>query len=160
MSINLEQIEMLKERAHIGYGEAKEVLEKCNYSVVDSLIYLETQSKLKTPKKEDYESGCCTTSKKIINTCQKLIKKGNETKFVIKKAENTVIDLPLNIVIVTTVIMPPLTAVGIVAALVTGHKIRFIKPDGEGMEINKTFDKISSTVTSVSNQVVEAINKN
>lgn len=162
MSVSLEQIEMLKERANISYGEAKEILEKSNGDVLEALIILENQSKLKTPQKEKAccESGLWTTTKKLTKTGERLIKKGNEIKFVIRKAEKTVIDLPLNVVLLVTVITPPVTLVGALAAFVTNHKIRLIKPDGEDMGINKTFDKISSAVNSVSSQVTEAINKN
>lgn len=156
MSVNLEQIEILKERAHVSYAEAKEILEKCNYDVVEALIYLEGQSKVKPPKTEH---NCCSHSKKFFKTTGGLIKKGNEIKFVIKKDGNSVIDLPLNIVIVATVVATPVVVVGVLIALFTHHKIGFIKPTGEDMEINKTLDKISTAVSSVSDQVVEAVNK-
>jgi len=162
MSVSLEQIEMLKERANISYGEAKEILEKSNGDILEALINLEKESKLKTPQKEKEccPSGFWTTTKKLTKTGERLIKKGNEIKFVIRKAENTVVDLPLNVVLLVTVITPPVTLVGVLAAFVTNHKIRLVKPDGEDMGINRTFDKISSAVNSVSNQVTEAINKN
>lgn len=160
MSVNLEQIEMLKARANIGYGEAREILEKCNNDVVEALINLETQSKLKNTKTEsNCESGFWAATKKLLKAGEKLFKKGNEIKFVINKAESTVIDLPVNLIILVTILMPPLTVIGILVALVTNHRIKFVKPGGEGMEINKTFDKISAAVTSVSSQVAEAINK-
>ncbi len=156
MSVNLEQIEMLRERANVSYGEAKEVLEKCNNDVVEALIFLESQAKVKTPKQEE-QSKCCTASKGLLRKGKELLQKGNEIKFIVKKDENKVVNLPLNIAILTTVLATPLTVVGLLAAVVTGHKIRCIKPDGEGLPINQTFDKISTAVTSVSDKVVEAI---
>lgn len=154
MSVNLEQIEKLKERANISYGEAKEILERCNGDVLEALISLERESKLKPTPKE----ACCASG--FWNSTKRLIKKGNEIKFVIKKDEHTVVDLPLNVGIIVTAIMPPLTVAGVLLALVTNHKIRFNKPDGADMGINRTFDKISTAVNSVSNQVADAINKN
>lgn len=160
MSINLEQIEMLRARANVSYGEAKELLEKCNYNVVDALIELEKQSKVNAPKTEAApEAACCGTVKKVFKLGEKLFHKGNETKFVISKADQTIVDLPVNVVILSTIIAAPVTVFGVIGALVTNHKIRFSHPNGEDLKINQTMDKISNTVSNVSTQVKDAINK-
>lgn len=161
MSVNLEQIEMLKARANVSYQEAKEILEKCNYDVVDALIELEKQSKVNPSKTTEAtgEKACCGTARKILKYGETLFHKGNETKFVISKADNKIVDLPVNVVILSTIIAAPVTIFGVIGALVTNHKIRFAKPDGEDLKINQTIDKISTAVTNVSNQVVDTINK-
>ncbi len=159
MAVSLEQIEMLKERANVSYSEAKEVLEKCNGDVLEALIWLEGQNKVKASKPEcEYSVGA--TTKGLLKTAGNLIKKGNEIKFVVKKAEKNVVDLPLNLVLLTTVLVPPVTVAGIVLALFTKHRIAFKKPDGGDMGINKTLDKISDAVNTVTTQVTEAVNNN
>lgn len=45
MSISIEQIDLLRKRANVGYKEAKEALEKCNGDIVEALSYLEEQNK-------------------------------------------------------------------------------------------------------------------
>lgn len=153
MAVNLELIEMLRERANISYEEAKETLEKCNNDVVEALIYLEKQDKIKTPQNETCcKSGFWATVKKLVKTC-------NITKLKISKNANIIIDLPLTIVILVTILMPPLTIIGLLAALFTKHKIRLEKPGCEYMEINKTLDNMSSAASKVSEQVKDAINK-
>jgi len=148
MPANLEQIEMLRVRANISYGEAKELLEKCNYNVLDALIELEKQSKLNPPKTEAAtETSGDGTIKKVLKLGEKLYHKGNETKFVISKAEHKIIDLPVNVVILTTIIAAPVTVIGVIGALVTNHKIRFSQPGREELNINKTMDKISNAVS-------------
>lgn len=161
MSINLEQIEMLRARANVSYGEAKELLEKCNYNVVDALIELEKQSKLNPPKTEAENQGTCCdgTVKKILKLGERLFHKGNETKFVISKADHKIVDVPVNVVILSTIIAAPVTVFGVIGALVTNHKIRFSQPSGEELKINQTMDKISNAVSNVSSQVADAINK-
>ena len=159
MTVNLEHIDMLRERAAIGYKEAKEILEKYNGDVLEALINLESEAKVKAPQAEGEETGSWTTTKKLTKSVQKLIHKGNQTKFVIKKGDSTVIDLPVNIVILATVITAPVMVAGVLVALVTKHKISFVKSDGEGLQINETLDKISSCVTSAGSRVAEAINK-
>jgi len=153
MTVGLELIEMLRERANVSYEEAREALEKCNNDIVEALIYLEKQDKIKTPPKDNHStSGFGTTVKKVVRSC-------NETRFLISKNEQNIIDLPLTIGIITTAIVPPLTVVGLLAALFTGHKIRLEKPGSEDLKINKTLDDISNAATKVSEQVVDAINK-
>ena len=157
MSISLEQIGMLKDRANVSYEEAREVLEKCNCDVVEALIYLEKQDKVKTCKRAAIESGVHSTTKKVLSTAEKLFKKGNETKFVISKADKNIVDIPVNVVILATIIAPPVTIVGALGALVTKHKIRFAKPDGGEVGINEFLDKFATTVNKVNDQVAEAI---
>ncbi len=153
MAVSLELIEMLRERANVSYEEAKEALEKCNNDVVEALIYLEKMDKIKAPQNETCcKSGFWTTVKKLVKTC-------NITKLIISKNGNTIIDLPLTIIILATIIMPPLTVIGLIAALFTNHKIRLEKPGCEDMKINQTLDNISSAASKVSEQVAEAINK-
>jgi len=154
MTVTLELIEMLRERAHVSYEEAREALEKCNCDVVEALIYLEKQDKIKTPQNESCckSSGFWATVKKLVKTC-------NVTKFIISKNGSAIIDLPLTIVILITIIVPPLTLLGLLAALFTGHKIRLEKPGCEDLKINKTLEDISAAASKVSEQVSEAINK-
>ena len=152
MNISLELIEQVRARANVSYAEAKEALEKCNAEVVEALIYLEQQNKIKEPPSgTGSKKGCCDTVKK-------LLKASNETKFVISKNGNTVINLPLTIVILVTVFVLPLTVVGLLVAVFSNHKLRLERPDGENMKINKTLDDISAAASKVSDQVAEAIN--
>jgi hypothetical protein len=151
MNINLEQIETLRERANVSYEEAKAALETCNGDIVEALIYLERQNKVKADRKTCAESG-------FFSSVKQLVKKCNRIKFIIKKQDTVVINLPLTIVILITAFLPPLVAIGLVVALVTNHKIRFQKPDGGDMEINKTFDKMSTAVTTATSQIITSIN--
>ena len=46
---HLEKVEKLKQRADVSYEEAKEALESCNWDILDALILLESQGKVKPP---------------------------------------------------------------------------------------------------------------
>ncbi|GKT27164.1 DUF4342 domain-containing protein, partial [Aduncisulcus paluster] len=54
MSINLEKIDLLKERANVGYKEAKEALEQCDGDLVEALIWLEENEKIKKQQQRPY----------------------------------------------------------------------------------------------------------
>lgn len=153
MAIDLETIEILRERANVSYEEARAALEKCDGNIVEALIYLEKQDRLKPPPQDaGSQTGFWATLNKYLRT-------GNETKFVVSKDGRTVLDLSLTIVILVTLILPPLTLIGLLAAIFTDHKIRMEKPGTRDMPINKTFDDISSAATKVTEQIKDAINK-
>jgi len=152
MSANLELIEMLREKARVSYEEAKEALEKCNGDIVDALIYLEKQDKIKPPPKESGAAGFWAGLKRLVKKC-------HATRLVISKNNENIVDLPLTVMIVITVIAPPITIAGLLVALFTGYKIRIKGPSGDNLKINQTLDQASSAASKVSEQVTDALAK-
>lgn len=152
MTATLEQIEMLRARANVSYQEAKEALEQCNCDLVEALIYLEKQNKVHQTKTEDKANGFGATLKKIFRTC-------NETALIISKNERNILDLPMTVVIIATIIVPPLVIIALLVALFTGHRIRLERP-GSDIKFNKTLDDISAAANKMGEQVSDVINKN
>ena len=152
MSISLELIEQVRAKANVSYAEAKEALEQGNEDVLEALIYLEKQDKIKAPPHATCgKNGFGATVKRLVKT-------SNETKFVVSKNGNTVVNLPLTVAIIVAAVAAPLTAAGLIVAVFTNHKLRLEKPDGGDMKINKTLDDISTAASKVSDQVADAIN--
>lgn len=148
MSINLEQIEALRERANVSYAEAKEALEMCNGDLVEALIYLEKNNKVNSSK-------CNVNSVGIWEMIKKIIRKGNSTRFVIKKDEREVLSMPVTVAVIAAIVATPLVVIGLVLAIATSHRFRFESKNGDGMEINKTLDKVSEAVDSAKQKIVE-----
>lgn len=74
------------------------------------------KTKAKTKKEEVFE----VKGEELLGRVKKIIKEGNAKEIVIKdKKGSTLIVLPLTIGVVGAVLMPPLAAVGAIAALVT-----------------------------------------
>jgi len=154
MAVSLELVEMLRDRARVSYEEARAALEKCEGDIVEALVYLEQQGKIKPPQPPTTcMSGFGAKLKKWFKAC-------NETKFIVSKNNDKIIDLSLTVVIIVTVFVPPLTLIGLLVALFTGFKIRLERPDSSDMQINKTFDDMSSAATKISEQVAASISKN
>ncbi len=153
MTITLESIEMLRARADVTYEEAKEALEKCNGELVDALIYLEKQEKIKaTAVNGNSQSSLWAKLKRLVKKCHAI-------RLLIIRADDKLIDMPLTIVIIAAIFATPLLILGVLVALFTGYKIRVNKPDGQDSKINKTLDDISSAAVKVSDQMADAINK-
>lgn len=61
MEITLEQVERLRQKANVSYGQAKQALEYSDGNLLDALIYLEEQGTIPRPE-DSYHSTKCETS--------------------------------------------------------------------------------------------------
>ncbi|MCY6959053.1 DUF4342 domain-containing protein [Clostridium brassicae] len=146
MAVSLEQIELLKERANISYEEAKETLEKFDGDIVEALIYLEKNKKINKD---------CSCESKFLRKLEKLIKKGNKTKVVVRKEDETVLKTSVNLVILCTVLACPVTIVATILALVTKHTIRIERDKEENLKVNDILNKVSNKVNNIVDNLSE-----
>ncbi|MFT9494089.1 DUF4342 domain-containing protein [Anaerosolibacter sp.] len=146
MSISLERIDLLRERANVSYQDAKEALEKCNDDIVEALVYLEKESKLRPERKSKCEG-------KFMSTVKDVLRKGNETKFIIKKDAENIINLPVTAAVLIGIVATPVVVIGLPVALLTKHKIKIEKEDGGDLQINKVLDKVSNVVDDMTDKL-------
>lgn len=147
MTIKLENIDLLRERAKVSYQDAKEALEKTNNDLVEALIYLEKDNKIRPEKK-----SCCES--KAFLRAKDILRKGNTTRFIIKKEDAAVINLPVTAAVIIGIVATPVVVFGIPVALLTKHKIRFQKQDGgEDLQVNKVMDQMSCAVNNMKTQL-------
>ena len=142
MSDNLEKIDELVRRTHVSYELAKEALENSNWDMVEAIIYLEKRGKSSQAKEESLFDKICG-----------LIKKGNETKFTVKKKEAVILSIPVTLAIIITVVAPHVTIVALILALITGHKMSFIG-NGNLEKANHAMDKIYEVVEDAKSKIV------
>lgn len=131
MEITLEKIELVRDRTGVTYKEAKEALEKSGGNVVDAIIAIEEtvdtmESKTAKVKKDA-----------LIQRMKEIVAKGNVSKIVVTKGEDTLLNIPLNVGILGTVIAPWGMIAGVVAAFGFRCKIEFIKDDGTSIDISE-----------------------
>lgn len=164
--ISLEKVDLIKERTGVSYKEAKEALEKCNGDVLEALVYLESNntfndSKIKE-KAEEIKENATETVDDFKSWLKDLINKGNVTRIKIKKEEKTIVDVPVNAgiaVAVIGVIIPPLLAFGVFAAVITKITIEITKTDGTVEVVNKYIKKATDEVKDVAEQIKSKIKK-
>ena len=146
MKVTLEEIDLLRKKADVSYEDAKEALEKFEGDMVEALVYLEKENKINHKKK-------CESKSQFISKVKNIIKKGNRTKFIIKNDESVVLNIPITIVILLTIFTTPFVIIGLIAAILTKHKISIEKPEGGSVEeVNKVFDKMTSTVNDMTSE--------
>jgi len=155
MSINLEQIDELRKRANVSYEDAKNALEQCEGNLIEALVYLEKQNKIKPEEKPFNESTC--NGSKFFKIVKKLVKKGNETKLIVKKEDTVVLNICVTLCIILSIVATPLVILALIFALATNHKIRIQKKNDENLEVNKIFDKMSVAVNKVTTKITEEL---
>lgn len=151
MDISLEKVDQVKERTGATYKEAKEALEVCNGDVLEAIIHIESGIKSSFGGvEEDFESECNSqTIEELKAWLKEIIKKGNVSRIKIKKDETELVDVPVNAGIAATVIaviIPPILAFGVIAAVATKLTIEITKVDGTVEVVNKYVSKAANEV--------------
>lgn len=138
MNINLQQIDELRNRANVGYAEAKDALERFNGNIVDALAYLEQNKKTKHGFKE--------ASSDIIGTANSLLDKGSKTRVLVKKDGIVKIDVSANTAILFGIIGFHAAVLAGIIGLVTNHKLCIEKHTGEIIDVNNAVSSYSSNI--------------
>lgn len=141
MSISLDQIDELRKRVSVSYADAKEALENCDGDMLEAIVYLEKNNKARL----SYAGKKTGFAEKI----NRLIKKGSKVRCIIHKQDNIILNLSLNMVILLLLILSPLfwlIALCLLAAMLTGHRIKLKSSDNSTSKINETLDKICDAV--------------
>lgn len=142
MEITLEKIELVKDRTGVGYKEAKEALEQTEGNVVDAIILIEENID------EAGRSKMGTQGAAAIDSIKEAIRKGNVSKIVIKKDDDVLLNLPVNIGIIGTVLFPWAALGATIAAFGTKCTIELVKDNGEIVNISeKASDTLDTVVT-------------
>ncbi len=161
MNITLERIDELRERANIGYKEAKEALVACNGDMVEALIFVEEnygvsgKKSLKSKReKEQYiedgkvkVEGAKSWLKRVFSYC-------NTTRFIVENNIRSLVDIPLTAAIVLCLVFNVAVPVALVIAILTGHKIRFAPKGASEKSVTDMLNKVSSTVSTVSESIL------
>lgn len=151
MEITLEKIELVKDRTGVSYKEAKEALEDCNGSVVDAIISIEESIDIKAKSKMG-EHGS-----HVIEKIKEAVRKGNVSKIVVKKDDDILLNLPVNVGLIGTVLAPWAIVAGVIAIFGTKCKIELIKDNGEVVDISEmatdTFEEVKEKGTVIIDEV-------
>ena len=150
MEITLEKIELVKDRTGVGYKEAKEALEKTDGSVVDAIILIEDT--IDESSKEGEKKNIA-----IMDTIKEAVRKGNVSKIVIKKGDEIVMNLPVNIGIIGTVLFPWAAIGGCIAALGTKCSIELVKEDGSTVNVSEKASSAFETVKDKSSVLYDEV---
>lgn len=148
--ITLEKIELVKDRTGVSYKEAKEALEAAEGSVVDAIIAIEEKIDASATKQS---SGV----DRVVDAVKDAVKKGNVTKITISRNDEVLLNLPVNIGIIGTVLFPWAGLAAAIAALGTKCQVNLTKDDGTVVNISEKVDSGIDTVVSKGGVIVDEV---
>jgi hypothetical protein len=177
----IEQVEKLCAMAGISYEESKATLSSANGDLLDAIILLEKQGKLKAPTGEGYyssrknidkgtvlsqESGTegqedngnkeksfCYSFKRIRKFCLNMIRKGNTNSFEVFKGEEIKASLPVTVLVLLLLLAFWATVPLIIIGLFFGFKYRFIGPDFKGSTINDAINNVADAAENLKKSI-------
>jgi len=147
--INLENIDILKERANVSYQEAKEALEVCDGNLVDALIYLEKSEKIR-PERKATRDKFAESSQNFGEKSKKVFSKMNAHRFMIQKDGETFLNIPSILALILIICTFPVSIILLVLGVIFGFKFRIRNKKGKAVEmIEKIKETFSDTETEV-----------
>lgn len=171
----LEKVEKLREKTGVSYEQAKKALEACDYDVLDAIIYLENLGYVKKPDMAQYsteipmqssetfekaQDNYREASKKqtfgqtmdrFFGWCGKLLKKSIEKKFSVTRRGETILDVPVLILILAILFAFWVTIPLLIVGLFCECKYAFSGVESFEVNINDAFDKASQTAENIKN---------
>jgi hypothetical protein len=167
-----EMIKILMEKANVSHEEAEEVLGKCNWDVLDSIIYLERnrkahnnetntiievveESKENEEKHKNKNCGIGEIIGRIFKFIKKAVSKGNENYFEITKNDTKPIRISLTISVILVLIAFWPVGIMLVIGLLFGYKYSITGPDINN-KVNDILDKASESANNIKNDFKES----
>ncbi len=144
--ITLEAVDQVIERTGVSYKEAKEYLEKTNGDALEAIIMIQEEN---TRAKTEAEAGCGqkidAKGQEIIDKIKEMIAEGNVNKIVIKRNEETLVTIPVNVGIVGGIVglaaAPVTMLVAAVAAYGFDCRFEILKNDGTTVTLGDMIKK-------------------
>lgn len=151
MGITLEKIELVKDRTGVSYKEAKEALEATDGSVVDAIINIEEGI---DEKGKTHFNGYAET---VVEKVKELVKRGNVARILVKREEEIILNLPVNVGILGTLIAPFAMLVAVIAAFGTKCVIEVIKDDGTIIDVSEMASDAADYAKEKSSVIVDGL---
>ncbi|HZK83928.1 MAG TPA: ubiquitin [Desulfosporosinus sp.] len=177
----LEQVEKLCAMANISYDEAKVALDSANGDLLQAIIDLEKQGKVKAPTGGGYYSSEKTTGpgdeacnakpwgnqnnyakggetftsllKKFGTFCLKVIRKGNANSFEVLKGDESKASASVTAFSLLVIFVPWITIPVIVIGLFFGFRYRFNGPDLSGNSVNDAINSAADAAVNLKKSV-------
>jgi len=182
--ITFEKVEKLREYAGISYEEAKKELEKTDGDLLEAVVNLEKEGRIKKPEANGYYkssgqekteesmekvdmrkeektrgSNFTETLKNILSWVRKLIEKGNSNNFKIIKDDNLVLEIPLTAFALLLFFAFWIVIPAMVIGLVFGYRYNLGGPDLDETKVNKAMDSVSDATRQAVDSMTDAAGK-
>lgn len=167
----MEMVEKLQSKADVTYEEARNALEACDWDLLDALVMLEAEGKVRAPEaKTSYSTRDCKkaasceararavrssagpTFARIWAWIRDTIRKGNRNQFIISRKGDEIIAMPITLAVLLVVI-PPIglttIVIGAFIGILLGVRYSFRGPD--------ITDRVNEAVTNAQEKAARAV---
>ena len=164
---HFEMVEKLRAKANVSYEEAKAALEASDWDMLDALVLLESEGKVKdsqpakeytTQEKKEYtweskngqvKMDVSSGLSKLWDWVKKMFQKGNANQFVITRKDEELIAMPITVLVLLLLCFWPFSLVVLFVGLFLGARYSFRGPDINSKVndfVGKAQDKAASVV--------------
>lgn len=173
-----EMINTLVRKANISKEEAQEVLQQCNWDLLDAIVYLEKRGKIEKnevtaitvvevkeeekeekKKQEEKFGGIGEIIGRIFKFIGKLVKKANKNFLVIRKENEKSIRISLTISILFLIFLSIPTIILLIIGLFCGYKYSISGSDFNCDGINNIFEEVSKSADHIKKDFKEGYEK-
>lgn len=117
----LEKMDLLRTRFNVSYARAREVLEANDWDAVAATLQLEQENR---GQNRGFTEELKVTGADLVDTLKKLLHEGNINRIIVRDPRGTeLLNLPVNGVLVVTLLLPILTALGAVVAMAMDYTV-------------------------------------
>lgn len=175
---HFEMVEKLKEKANVTYEEAKEALEKCNWDILDAMIYLEKSGKTIGPENSSYSTkaeqiieaepvkehknrGFRYLLRQFGNLCRVILEKANRNSFCVEKDGKELFRISITLLIVLIFFVFEIVIPLMIIGLFFNYRYHFAGPDMKvvDLDINKAMDTAAQAAENVKHEFVNVVSK-
>lgn len=172
----LEKVEKLRERANVSYDEAKKALEENGWDLLDAIVALEKEGKVKREGEESFTTQYGQTHKieeqveeehkttlselfkNFADWVKKLVKKGNENYFEVERKGKTILSIPVTVFVIVLLFCWQVVLVFLLIGLFFGFHYLFRGPAKSVGDVNKVLDSVSGTADAIKEGVKNSVN--
>ena len=167
----IKMVDKLREKAGVSYEEAKEALEKSDWDLLDAIVLLEKEGKVKetsfSTKKEEPEQEKQSTYEhagqpkndgveRFLKWVGRVIHKGNTNHIHVYRNNEKQLGLPVTAFALLLVFLFPITMTLLVVGLFLGFHYKFVGKDLGKDGINNVMEKASKAAEAVKEEFKDA----
>ena len=147
MDISLEKVDIIRDRTGVSYKEANDALKAANGNVVDALINIEEAGDKR------WTDTISVKGNEAVDKLKGIVKSGNVNRIRVKKDDYVILDIPVTAGAISAFVVPQLTAIGTVVALLSKCTIEVERPNKQTINVTEA---ITNTADDIANKIKNA----
>jgi hypothetical protein len=176
--VTLEQVTKLREYANISFEEAKAALEATNGDVLEAIVNLEKQNRIKSPdgggsyntaqqaappteNGSDAKSESASTQStsfgeligRFFRWCGRVIHKGNINSLEVLRGKENIMSIPVTVLVLLLIVAFWIVIPLIIIGLFFDYRYRFAGPDLGKEHVNRAMDSVAEAADNFKHEV-------